>query len=67
LHWEDATHSFNESIGGAFKRTTDGACQTMVNGSAFLGTLKSHQFCYNEKRVKQMLDEIRVFSSLSAQ
>ena len=67
LHWEDATHSFNESIGGAFKRTTDGACQTMVNGSAFLGTLKSHQFCYNEKRVKQMLDEIRVFSSMSAQ
>ena len=61
LHWEDATHSFNESIGGNFKRTTDGACQTMVNG---FGT---HQFCYNEKRVKQMLDEIRVFSSMSAQ
>lgn len=61
LHWEDATHSFNESMGGAFKRTTDGTCQTMVNG---FGT---HQFCYNEKRVKQMLDEIRMFSSLSAQ
>ena len=61
LHWEDATHSFNESIGGNFKRTTDGACQTMVNG---FGT---HQFCYNEKRVKQMLDEIRVFASMSAQ
>jgi len=61
LHWEDATHSFNESMGGAFKRTTDGTCQTMVNGFG------SHQFCYNEKRVKQMLDEIRVFSSMSAQ
>ena len=61
LHWEDATHSFNESIGGNFKRTTDGTCQTMVNG---FGT---HQFCYNEKRVKQMLEEIRVFSSMSAQ
>jgi len=61
LHWEDATHSFNESMGGAFKRTTDGTCQTMVNG---FGT---HQFCYNEKRVKQMLEEIRVFSSMSAQ
>ena len=61
LHWEDATHSFNESMGGAFKRTTDGTCQTMVNG---FGT---HQFCYNEKRAKQMLDEIRVFSSMSAQ
>jgi len=23
--------------------------------------LVSHQFCYNEKRAKQMLDEIRVF------
>ena len=61
LHWEDATHSFNESMGGAFKRTTDGTCQTMVNG------LGSHQFCYNEKRVLQMLDEIRVFTSMSAQ
>jgi hypothetical protein len=61
LHWEDATHSFNESMGGAFKRTTDGTCQTMVNG---FGT---HQFCYNEKRVNQMLDEIRIFSSMSAQ
>ena len=49
LHWEDATHSFNQSMGGAFKRTTDGYCETMVNG---FGT---HQFCYNEKRVKQML------------
>ena len=61
LHWEDATHSFNESMGGAFKRTTDGTCQTMVNGFG------SHQFCYNEKRVSQMLDEIRVFSAMSAQ
>ena len=61
LHWEDATHSFNQSMGGAFKRTADGVCETMVNG---FGT---HQFCYNEKRVKQMLDEIRVFTSMSAQ
>jgi dienelactone hydrolase len=61
LHWEDVTHSFNQSMGGAFKRTTDGYCETMVNG---FGT---HQFCYNEKRVMQMLDEIRVFSSMSAQ
>ena len=61
LHWEDVTHSFNESMGGAFMRTVDGTCQTMVNG---FGT---HQFCYNEKRVKQMLEEIRVFSSMSAQ
>lgn len=61
LHWEDATHSFNESIGGAFKRTTDGTCQTMVNGFG------SHQFCYSENRVKQMLDEVRVFSYMPAQ
>ncbi len=61
LHWEDATHSFNQSMGGAFKRTTDGYCETMVNG---FGT---HQFCYNEKRVMQMLDEIRLFSSMLAQ
>ena len=61
LHWEDATHSFNMSSGGAFQRSVDGTCQTMVNG---FGT---HQFCYNEKRVKQMLDEIRVFSSMLAQ
>jgi dienelactone hydrolase len=61
LHWEDVTHSFNQSMGGAFKRTTDGYCETMVNG---FGT---HQFCYNEKRVQQMLDEIRVFSSMALQ
>ena len=59
LHWEDVTHSFNESMGGAFKRTTDGYCETMVNGTG------THQFCYNERRVQQMLEEIRVFSSLS--
>jgi dienelactone hydrolase len=61
LHWEDVTHSFNESIGNAFMRTVDGTCKTLING---FGT---HQFCYNEKRVKQMLDEIRVFSSMTAQ
>jgi dienelactone hydrolase len=61
LHWEDATHSFNESIGGAFKRTTDGTCKTMVNG---FGT---HKFCYNEKRVKQMMNEIGIFSFMLAQ
>ena len=61
LHWEDVTHSFNESIGGAFKRTTDGTCQTMVNG---FGT---HKFCYNEKRVKQMMNEIGIFSLMLAQ
>ena len=61
LHWEDVTHSFNESMGGAFKRTTDGYCETMVNG---FGT---HQFCYNEKRVRQMLEEIRVFSFMPVQ
>jgi len=61
LHWEDATHSFNQNFPSAFQRSVDGTCQTMVNG---FGT---HQFCYNEKRVKQMLDEIRVFSSMSAQ
>jgi len=61
LHWEDATHSFNQNFPSAFQRSVDGTCQTMVNG---FGT---HQFCYNEKRVKQMLYEIRVFSSMSAQ
>jgi dienelactone hydrolase len=61
LHWEDVTHSFNQSMGGAFKRTTDGYCETMVNGTG------THQFCYNEKRVKQMLEEIRVFSFMPAQ
>ncbi|NBS90632.1 hypothetical protein EBS67_11635 [bacterium] len=59
LHWEDATHSFNQNFPSAFQRSIDGTCQTMVNG---FGT---HQFCYNEKRVKQMLDEIRIFSSMS--
>jgi len=59
VHWEDATHSFNQNFPSAFQRSIDGTCQTMVNG---FGT---HQFCYNEKRVKQMLDEIRIFSSMS--
>ena len=61
LHWEDATHGFDLAFPSAFRRSVDGTCQTMVNG---FGT---HQFCYNEKRAKQMLDEIRVFSSMSAQ
>lgn len=62
LHWEDATHGFFDPIvRSAFERAVDGTCETMVNG---FGT---HQFCYNEKRAKQMLDEIRVFSALSSQ
>ena len=62
LHWDDAGHGFFDPIvGSAFQRAVDGTCQTMVNG---FGT---HQFCYNEKRAKQMLDEIRTFSSMSAQ
>ena len=61
LHWEDVTHAFNQSMGGAFKRTTDGYCENMVNG---FGT---HQFCYNERRVQQMLEEIRVFSEMQTQ
>jgi hypothetical protein len=61
LHWEDATHGFDLAFPSAFRRSVDGTCQTMVNG---FGT---HQFCYNEKRAKQMLDEIRIFSSMSAQ
>lgn len=52
LHWEDATHAFNQSIGSAFQRTADGVCQTMVNG---FGT---HQFCYNERRTNQMVNEV---------
>ena len=67
LHWDDVTHAFNQNFPSAFQRSVDGICQTYVNGSASLGTLASYKFCYNEKRVKQMLDEIRVFSSLSAQ
>jgi hypothetical protein len=62
LHWDDAGHGFFDPIvGSAFQRAVDGTCETMVNG---FGT---HLFCYNEKRAKQMLDEIRVFSSMSAQ
>jgi hypothetical protein len=62
LHWDDAGHGFFDPIvGSAFQRAPDGTCETMVNG---FGT---HLFCYNEKRAKQMLDEIRVFSSMSAQ
>jgi dienelactone hydrolase len=68
LHWDDAGHGFfNPIIGSAFQRAGDGTCETYVNGSAFLGTLVSHQFCYNEKRAKQMLDEIRTFTSISTQ
>jgi dienelactone hydrolase len=55
LHWEDVTHAFNQSIGSAFQRTPDGVCQTMVNGFG------SHQFCYNERRTTQMLNEIQQF------
>ena len=62
LHWDDAGHGFFDPIvGSAFQRAVDGTCETMVNG---FGT---HLFCYNEKRAKQMLDEIRVFSSMSVQ
>ena len=68
LHWDDAGHGFfNPIIGSAFQRAGDGTCETYVNGSAFLGTLVTHQFCYNEKRAKQMLDEIRTFTSISTQ
>jgi dienelactone hydrolase len=59
LHWDDAGHGFFDPIvGSAFQRAVDGTCETMVNG---FGT---HLFCYNEKRAKQMLDEIRIFSSM---
>jgi dienelactone hydrolase len=61
LHWEDATHSFNQQIGSAFERTLDGVCETMVNGFG------AHQFCYNERRVKQMLNEVQQFSTLVGQ
>jgi len=62
LHWDDAGHGFFDPIvGSAFQRAPDGTCETMVNG---FGT---HLFCYNEKRAKQMLDEIRTFSSMSMQ
>ena len=57
LHWDDATHAFNQQIGSAFARTIDGVCQTMVNGFG------SHQFCYNDRRVKQMLNEVNTFYS----
>jgi dienelactone hydrolase len=58
LHWEDATHGFNQSIGSAFQRTADGVCQTMVNGFG------AHQFCYNERRTNQMLNEVQQFSAV---
>jgi hypothetical protein len=68
LHWDDADHGFfNPMVVSAFQRSVDGTCQNYVNGSALLGTLATHKFCYNEKKAKQMLDEIRVFSSMSAQ
>jgi dienelactone hydrolase len=59
LHWDDAGHGFFDPIfRSAFERAVDGTCETMVNG---FGT---HLFCYNEKRANQMLDEIRIFSSM---
>jgi len=58
LHWEDATHSFNMSTGSAFQRSIDGVCQTMVNGFG------AHQFCYNERRATQMLNEVQQFSAV---
>jgi dienelactone hydrolase len=62
LHWEDSGHGFFDSIiGSAFQRAVDGTCETMVNG---FGT---HLFCYNEKRAKQMLDEIQLFTTVAGQ
>ena len=59
LHWEDAGHGFfNPMVVSAFQRSVDGTCQTMVNGFG------AHQFCYNEKRAKQALDEIQQFSAV---
>lgn len=62
LHWDDADHGFfNPMVVSAFQRSPDGTCQTMVNG---FGT---HKFCYNEKRAKQMLDEIQLFATATGQ
>lgn len=58
LHWEDATHAFNISTAGPFKKPVDKVCQTLVNG---FGT---HKFCYNEHRTNEMLTEIKSFVSV---
>jgi predicted esterase len=55
LHWEDVTHAFNIDTHGLFVASVDGTCKTMVNG---FGT---HQFCFNQRRTNEMMDEIRHF------
>lgn len=55
LHWEDVTHAFNIDTHGLFVASVDGTCKTMVNGFG------SHQFCFNQRRTNEMMDEIRHF------
>lgn len=55
LHWEDVTHAFNIDTHGLFNQSVDGTCKTMMNG---FGT---HQFCFNQRRTQEMMDEIRKF------
>jgi len=55
LHWEDVTHAFNIDTHGLFNQSVDGTCKTMING---FGT---HQFCFNQRRTQEMMDEIRKF------
>ncbi len=58
LHWEDVTHAFSIGTHGMFRRSVDGVCQTLVNG---VGT---HKFCFNERRHREMLQEIQRFIGL---
>lgn len=55
LHWEDVTHAFNIDTHGLFVMSVDGTCKTMVN------SFGAHQFCFNQRRTNEMMDEIRRF------
>jgi dienelactone hydrolase len=59
LHWDDVTHAFNISTHGLFRPPVDGVCQTLTNS---VGT---HQFCHNERRTQEMLQEVRRFARVS--
>lgn len=57
LHWDDVTHAFNIDTHGLFSPSVDGVCRTMTNGFG------AHQFCFNQRRTQEMMQEVRRFAS----
>lgn len=55
LHWEDVTHAFNIETHGLYRPSVDGTCKTMTNAFG------AHQFCFNQRRTEEMMEEIRRF------